>query len=625
MSISPSHRLVGVAPLHKHQWVQSVVGHVRIDGLRKFTSPHCRVYKESIRAMDNRRVLKAYRNRAKENVLPYPSRSGLFSRVKRYFSGSSIPNEQQHEQTRRPTLMADAVSNRSAFILPESSTPANNTLLEADQSTNRVLSSFFQEKGDRPLSQIEYEGVMSLLEKSKASITLPIPESTPEKQQPPEADVSNVSTIQHNHTFAPYSQNMLRNTSMYEGNATSFVTPDYKPIYHTFADTSRGNIAVKRVYQFSGLPSPYRTRIKAPNMAARRARRLESLNQTSTNVTSTPSISAVDTTSTRVMSNTANSLLSILDGAEPHPEMESAEVSRPLHNPYAKNKKRTASVEARAPKRAALGADDIAKTVSFNKAEEVPQTVEVAKKSSVSVDATNAEPVGLSAPSIAASNTNGTETVPKETNESSNKSQPTFLFNQNSTSSTKVGESSQTLKDVASISKEVPSKPDTASDEAKDSSNPSDLFQSKPAFSFGAFKHVEANTPVSNGFSFGAKINPISNDTKTNTPKEAEPKKTFSFGLPAKIETNAEPLPKPAPTFSFGAKPSPVEAVETKTPGGFSFGSTQASFNPVVSGSNGRTANGNGSHFDFYFPPVETINASVDEVKVEQYKLMFEF
>lgn len=591
--------------------------------------PHCRVYKESVRTMDNRRVMKAYRNRAKENVLPYPSRSGLFSRVKRYFSGSSIPNDQQHEQTRRPTEMADAASNRSAFILPESSTPANNTFLEADQSTNRVLSSFFQEKGDRPLSQIEYEGVMSLLEKSKASITLPIPESTPEKKKAPEEDASNVSAAQHNHTFAPFSQNMLRNTSMYEGNTTSFVTPDYKPIYHTFADTSRGNISVKRVYQFSGLPSPYRTRIKAPNMAARRARRLESLNAVAPDVSSTPSAPATESTTTRVMSNTANSLLSILDG-NATPETEKSEVSRPLHNPYMKYKRKFTPVDARELKRAALGAEDITKTMSFNKAEEVPEVAEEIKKTSVSVDATNSEAADeiASTPSETKSRS---QAAPQDAKSSEDKSKPIFQFAQNtSTTSTFPGESVQTLEDVESIRNDVPSfKPEKASFERKEKTKTSDIPESTPAFSFGSHKPVETTTPVSNGFTFGAKTNSTTEDKIEKTaPKQDEQKKTFSFGLPPQTSRAPDSLPKPnqtVPSFSFGAKPTSLDTLETKTPGGFSSGNAQVSAKLVVSGSNGSAIGNNGNHFDFQFPPVEMINARVDENKVELYKLMFEF
>lgn len=570
-------------------------------------------------------MMKAYRNRAKENVLPYPSKSGLFSRVKRYFSGSSVPNNQQHEQTRRPTQMADAVTNRSEFTLPESSTPSNNTLLEADQSTNRVLSNFFQEKGDRPLSQIEYEGVMSLLEKSKASITLPIPESTPRKEKPQEGDASNASIVQHNQTFAPYTQNMLRNTSMYEGNSTSFVTPDYKPIYHTFADTSRGNISVKRVYQFSGLPSPYRTRIKAPNMAARRARRLESLNAVTSNVASTPSstasVSAVDPASPKVMSNTANSLLSILDGTDANPETEASEVSRPLHNPYAKYKRKSTSVDSRAPKRNALGADDIAKTMSFNTAEEVPAALEEKKKSSVSVDATTTPLFDKSASVF---------TVDKPDQDSNNSLGKSSIALQSkvsaNTNSTVSGELAKPHMHVTSIANGVaPSKSETSSLKTKVVSESSAAPQSTPAFSFGSFKSAETTAPISNGFKFGAKVSAAAQDNiEKVAPKQDEPKKTFSFGLPAQASNSPDSLPEKnqaAPAFSTGAREGGVST----TPGGFSFGQAPVAVKQGTSGTNGSAISNNGNKFEFHFPPVETINSRVDEAKVEQYKLMFEF
>lgn len=570
--------------------------------------------------MDNRRVMRAFRNREQGKVLPYPSRNGLLSRVKRYFSGSSIPKDQQHEQTRRPTQVADATSNRSAFVLPESSTPANSTLLEADQSTNRVLSNFFQEKGDKPLSEIEYEGVMSLLEKSKASITLPLPESTPETRKSRVED-SDVSTVQHNHTFAPLSKNVLRNASMYEGNSTSFATPDYKPIYHTFSDTSRGNISVKRVYQFSGLPSPYQTRIKAPNMTSRRAKRLESLKQANTSVSSTPSMSAVDTASNKVMSNTANSLLSILDGAESTPDIDNDEVVRPLYNPYAKNKKRSAPQDSGVSKRATLGADDIAKTVSFNKAEEVPRVDEGSNKSLLPVNDFKKDGAAESPSFSSKSEPNSVETAHEGTNVSNGKlhsaiphNEETNILSANTQGSLLHGNISKTSPGL------MPCESAIGSRDQNEVPKASKAHQSKLPFSFG-LKSIKADAPTSteNTDRSSGSVSDKAQKSLLNT--EAK----ISFGSTVQALKTQNQFHNLASAFSFGSKPGSVEDLETKAPGEFSFGSTQLSSKPAASVSHDLNAKVKECRYDFHFPPVKSINAQVDNAKVEQYKTMFEF
>lgn len=291
------------------------------------------------------------------------------SKVKRYFSAGSQLEAGQIQQSRSTTNPIEVTANKSVLPPPESfSTPANNTMIEGDRSTNRILSSFFQEKGDRPLTQIEYEGVMSLLEKSKASITLPLPES-PKKPANTEDDTT--VDIRKNQTFAPYSQKVLRNTSMYDANSTTLATPDYKPVYHTFTDTSVGNVSVKRVYQFSGLPSPYRTRIKAPNLSARKAKRLSSTSAANRTVAE---VETQDSGIKKPLSNTANSLLSILEGGQPEQasNLTSTSNSKPLHNPFARNKRRTPiSLEPLDKRAAILGANDITKTVLHSKVEEL--------------------------------------------------------------------------------------------------------------------------------------------------------------------------------------------------------------------------------------------------------------
>lgn len=580
---------------------------------------------EKVCTMDNRRVMKAYRDRVKEKVLPYPSRAGLFSRVKRYFSGSAIPNNRQHEQTRRPTQVAETAANKSGYILPESSTPANNTMI-ADQSTNRVLSSFFQEKGDQPLSQIEYEGVMSLLEKSKASITLPLPDSPSEKKKTSGADVSSSSTVQHNHTFAPYSQTTLRNTSMYEGNSTSFATPDYKPVYHTFSDNSRANVSVKRVYQFSGLPSPYRTRIKAPNMVSRKARRIDTVAQSGSNSTLLPSNQTVDSTSTKVMSNTANSLLSILGGNDANEKEQSQEVYRPLHNPYATNKRRFNVEEERVTKKPVLGADDITKTVSYNKSEDLPQSIREESSSSAPISQSAVPRLVPDTLSFSSSNEKAEKSMAEaKSAKEAAPAEETGLESGSPDLSQKGFKSMQTSTESASPM------PESKPQQSLFGSNSNGPFLAttngtKPSFNFGATtkptsklekvknpsfepeSNAQKPASASNGFSFGAK-------------KDQAPLQSFSF---------ASQSTKPNSTSNDNAT-STLKFADTNKPeqpsNGFNSAKAQSSQAPTFSSANGKSVNGSGKResFEFSFPPVETFTANVDEAQVEQYKLLFEF
>lgn len=344
--------------------------------------------------MDNRRVMKLYRDRNGRQ----PSSGGLFSRVKRYFSGPQPQPQTQPKTSPEPpkkrnftsasvplhsnTLLADL----SKSVLLSSGT---RTVTENEDS-NRILSEFFHEKGGKPLSEIEYEGVMSLLERSKASITLPLPDLSPRKPNVETAECKNGSTdanasrkalntsAMHNNTFVPYSQTKLRNTSMYLNNS-SFAASEYKPVYHTFNEStsSRANVSMKRVYQFSGLPSPYQTRIKTPNLAARKLRRITPWgNDTETSAVASTNTTAAEisaaSSSFRPKSKTANALLSVLDGdsnaaeelSNQQPTTKDSSLSKPLHNPYFRPKRRPISK----PSTSVLTANDISKTVLHSKA-----------------------------------------------------------------------------------------------------------------------------------------------------------------------------------------------------------------------------------------------------------------
>lgn len=301
--------------------------------------------------MDNRRVLKSHRQRSYGKVLPSPVRGGLLSKVKRYLSGSALDFVSPPNKRLAPSRpLANASIIRKVSLAPELLlTPVNNSMIDPDHSTNRVLSSFFHEKGDQPLSAIEYEGVMSLLEKSKAEITL---------QHPDDSSADNFGGDKHNNSsLAPFTQRILRNTSMVDPNISSSTAPDFEPVYHTFSETSRANTSMKRVYQFSGLPSPYKTRIRVPNVAARKIRRVTGLLESQVLPKLVPG-------EFKPRSATANSLLTVLSG-----NLDQKEDPRPLYNSYSRTK-RNAQMNSDGlsskEKIENMGASDIAKTISHS-------------------------------------------------------------------------------------------------------------------------------------------------------------------------------------------------------------------------------------------------------------------
>lgn len=375
--------------------------------------------------MDNRRVLKAYQDRGREKVLPYPSKVGLLLKMKRYISGSSL----WQDPLRNPSASSSRVSSRSASRKPSVSQPnanASRLLSESfaaasttnqsmdqnpDQTANEMLSSFFKEKGDRPLSQIEYEGVRSLLEKSRANTTLQNDEHTVLRSPTREPSFSQ----QNNTTFS--NQRVLKNTSMYDGANATFAAPDYRPLYQTFNDSSRV-APVKRVYQFSGLPSPYKTRIRAPGQ--RKARRVM------TEADATPSSAAAPEVETpKRISSTATSLLSVLDSQK----KETADVAidsleKPLHNPYAKNRRRTAKINTAKPYSTA---DDISKTVAFNKAKDLAVSPEKGNDSLFSPAKSESKPESKDTASNGKSSTPLFTFKPSDTKPAEKK--PAFSFN----------------------------------------------------------------------------------------------------------------------------------------------------------------------------------------------------
>lgn len=363
--------------------------------------------------MDNRRVFRSYRDKVKDAASPYARPSnGLFSKMKLFLTGASLWSSNantagniEHNNTTAMEFDQNESSSKP-FSFPEPDTTIFKTPMKSTtgaKAPNQVLSSFFQEKGDKPLTDVEYEGVFSLLAKSKSAVNTPnnsvVYRGDTSKQIESGADSTEIGHKEADTSafkfsgsklfVTPYSQKTLKNIN---SNDDVLSTPEYKPVYHAINENSNSkNVpSVKRVYQFSGLPSPYRTRIRAPSLSSKQ--KIATKNTSS--ISKSPS--APPNESSRPISNAANSLLKILDDnttLEHEDDTENTsknkidniqQFSNPYHRPLSTKKPRSqssnksqSSINSSTPlkkkKGNLLSADDINRTISYDKSEELPQ------------------------------------------------------------------------------------------------------------------------------------------------------------------------------------------------------------------------------------------------------------
>lgn len=527
--------------------------------------------------MDNRRVFKSYKSRAREDSAPYSTknraRGGIFNKVKQFFGSS---NEQQEE------VRPKEGSRANTSVLQESARGSDHN----QESPNKVLLKFFQDKGDKPLTDVEYEGVRSLLARTTNLDQSGLDTSIVFRKKLNESvDTTNdkiaISKANQTAPIVPYNQTMLKNAD--GGDSFSvFSTPDYRPIYHTINNSTFGsrNIpSVKRVYQFSGLPSPYRTRIKAPALKAKKRITANSHNSTVINNSSY---------NKPPMSNAANALLNILDGnghvnaiGNGDNTTVSSEVDDTLKrfsNPYSSRqtiKKRkhagekldvNSSSTPTKKKPAIITADDINKTIAFDKSEKLDK----GEKDLSYGDKKAEEPHLLFGVKKEAA---GTKPDPK-------------------------------IDIKAGFSADKPFINGTQN-------KPEPLAKKKPN-PFTPEKNPDPSTEK--------KSDPFTTDSLDLFPK-AKSKSGFSS------ETKPDLLAVREPQIN-GTKS------ESKPPtlNGFNFGLNPqtALFTPPTSTTSGngatvKEANGNKLLDDLTFPDVQPIVAKLDSRKIEQYKWMFDF
>lgn len=318
--------------------------------------------------MDSRRLFLSKRETSqRQDSSSKPE--NVLSLVKRIFSWG------KHSDVQNPQPVSDGPSTRRSFI---EQTPKRQRTTDAppNQTPSQILSSFFQGKGDDPLTDIEYEGVQALLAKARTNDTIAdesVLESRSKKRRtltqiPDILNRSFLGNLTGNGSFfysTPQKQTLLLNP-----NASQIITPDYRPTYHRV--NPRNVQSVKRVYHFSGVPSPYRTRISAPTRSTRSKSALPvEKSQPSIVLPTDKSISK-----SLPMSATAGTLLSIIDGAETKTtklptETKAAKFSNPYSSAGSIKAKKHEPVAAHMPskKTFSLSAKDITDTAAFDKSD----------------------------------------------------------------------------------------------------------------------------------------------------------------------------------------------------------------------------------------------------------------
>lgn len=272
-----------------------------------------------------------YSRTPKSNKFRQPPQTpgSIFSKVKRMFSPSVWINDHQEESDLEPEITTTSINQNPSQFAPQVSTPANpfaefrKLQNQPSDSPNVTLAKFFAQKGNAPLSAIEIEGVKALLSKASS------PDSTINLTRSEDEDDS-TNNISIN-------ESLLQNDSK----RISSATPSFKATYNnktTYVDVrSRSNTPEpvsnrKKIYDFSGFPSPYRTS------------RLKSSFSITDLKTESKQEEAIPIEETKKLSNTASALLSFIENSNGSDEKTNNSSNKEnkfidFSNPYAINRK----------------------------------------------------------------------------------------------------------------------------------------------------------------------------------------------------------------------------------------------------------------------------------------------
>lgn len=192
--------------------------------------------------------------------------------------------------------------------------------------SNAKLAKFFSEKGDQPLTDMEKEGVLSLLKKTN---TLGFERSLSHR----ESDSMNTSI--NLKSLEDFESSRILKASNTSTRIASFRPPTFIPKFddtmasnNTTNSSFRSTASRRRVFDYSSMPSPYKTTVyKYSAIGSRRntAKPSSEMGSLRNSSITKPTSSS----SHKKMTNTASALLSLLDN---QPILEGT--SSKLANPY---------------------------------------------------------------------------------------------------------------------------------------------------------------------------------------------------------------------------------------------------------------------------------------------------
>lgn len=303
---------------------------------------------------------KSYRSRGVNAPYRRPVSSGnryrpsLLNKVKSFFKNSSDTNEKQDSDIKQRYLnnnVGSSVSIPGGFfsaddasssinLLKHQKSPQTNTsalnvdavskegnneeISDEDEScsadvSNAKLADFFSHKGEEPLSEMEMEGVKSLMRKSSKSVKSSRRGSTVDK------------SINHNDPADIIYSRVLNHSRTPSLAASTVRAPAFSPRYdesfssQSLPNTSKSSASKRRVFDYSSLPSPYKTTVYKYSAADKNG---GDIHDGSKSIDSSKSMVAKPGNNKR-LSNTASALVSLLDN-----NSSQNEASNLLANPY---------------------------------------------------------------------------------------------------------------------------------------------------------------------------------------------------------------------------------------------------------------------------------------------------
>lgn len=268
---------------------------------------------------------------------------------------------------------------------------ANNSINNINSTTNDIdgintsniqLANFFARKGNAALSEIEIEGVMSLMEKSRNGFSNSVNTSI------------NINNNTHNNINNHDNTNLevfknsrvLSNSSLVSN--SSFKVPNFNPKFddsnnHNFNNTSilSNNSTTRRIFDYSSAPTPYKAVIFKYQSNNRKKSNLKNTSLSSSSILKNNShlkhndslASNIITKKTdKKMSNVASALVTLLNNKDNVENNSKINGLNKLSNPYGSYIRKPKKINSITP-------TDVTKNVDINNTEVKNKPEEISK------------------------------------------------------------------------------------------------------------------------------------------------------------------------------------------------------------------------------------------------------